>query len=188
MEQIKNISIENEKIQDFYFITTVTGGRYPYFIEDIFCELFIEVLFFAKTIYNFDLSGYKINPDHIHLLLRPNRINSISNIMASIKRNYTRYHSNLKNGKILLRNKECVFNKLDKKFYSHLNNLGKLQSDYFNKNNNPIAKKFSWQKSFHYNTIKDKEKFFIHLNYIQNQWKKHNLLENKYCFIDNNFF
>ena len=188
MGQIKNISIENEIKQDLYFITTVTGGRCPYFIEDIFCELFIEVLFFAKSIYHFDLSGYKINPDHIHLILRPHGVNSISNIMASIKRNYTRYHNNLTKGKILLRNEECVFNKLEEKFFSHINNLGKLQSDFFNKYNNPITKKFSWQKSFHYTIIKDKKNHFIHLNYIQNQWKKHNLLENKYCFVDKNFF
>jgi REP element-mobilizing transposase RayT len=180
--------IKNKIIQDFYFITTVTGGRYPYFIEDIFCELFIEVLLFAKTIYHFDIFGYKINPDHIHLLVRPNGTDSISNIMASIKRNHTRYYNNLINCRIIPGDEKSALNKFGKKFYSHINNLRKLQSDYFDKYNNPIAKKFSWQKSFHHIIIKDKENFFIHLNYIQSQWKKHNLLENKYCFIDKNIF
>ena len=81
--------------QDVYFVTTITGGRLPYFAEDIFCDLFTEELFFTKSMYNFDLFGYKINYDHIHLLLRPNDVSSISKIMGSTKRNFSKNYSNL---------------------------------------------------------------------------------------------
>ena len=43
---------------------------------------------------------------------------------------------------------------------------------------------FKWQDSFHDHIIRDKEDFYNHVEYIRNQWIKHNLPSNKYCFID----
>ena len=54
-----------------YFITTVTYGRYPYFEEEIFRELFVDELLFCSELKSFSLYGYAVMPDHAHVLLRP---------------------------------------------------------------------------------------------------------------------
>ncbi|MCB1161012.1 MAG: hypothetical protein KDK45_26160, partial [Leptospiraceae bacterium] len=43
--------------------------------------------------------------------------------------------------------------------------------------------KFQWHKSFHDHYIRDERDFYHHIQYIQNQWIKHSLKENKYCYI-----
>ena len=83
----------------------------------------------------------------------------------------------------LLLNKN--YNDLDKSFQCHIKHLENLQNKYFDKYDlRAPKKKFSWQKSFHYNIIKNKESFLNHIQYLQNQWIKHKQKENKYCYID----
>jgi REP element-mobilizing transposase RayT len=74
-----------------YFVTTNTKHRYPYFKNEILCELFIEELKLVKELKKFLLFGFCIMPDHIHLLLRPDlEVASISEIMRSLKTNFSR--------------------------------------------------------------------------------------------------
>lgn len=73
-----------------YFITANTHLRYPYFREDIFCELFIQELHLGQQIHGFKLFAYTINPDHVHLLIQPNSVSDYSKIMHFLKRNFSR--------------------------------------------------------------------------------------------------
>jgi REP element-mobilizing transposase RayT len=85
------------------FITTSTYKRYPYFEEDIFCELFIEELNFCQKLKNFQIEAYKINPEHIHLLITPGERYNYSEIMGSLKRNFSRDYNDLINGNGFIR-------------------------------------------------------------------------------------
>lgn len=51
-----------------YFITTNTYDRYPYFKNDILCELFLETLDFTSLIKEFNLHGFAINLEHMKLI------------------------------------------------------------------------------------------------------------------------
>ena len=73
-----------------YFITTVTRQRFPYFKEELFCQLFIENLKLCKKLKDVLLYGFIILPDHVHLMLKPNGKFNISQIMHAIKRHFSK--------------------------------------------------------------------------------------------------
>jgi len=82
----KRIYIKNA----IYFITTNTFEAYPYFKEDILCELFAKDLELCQNLKEFNIFGYKVNPDHVHLLIQPKGKNNHSEIMRSLKTNISR--------------------------------------------------------------------------------------------------
>ena len=92
-----------------YFITALTYKRYPYFEEDVLCDLFADSLMFCGIVKGFYLHGFSIMPDHVHLLIQPAHLKesddsnrrflsdrrfldgvNISGIMGSLKRNFSR--------------------------------------------------------------------------------------------------
>jgi REP element-mobilizing transposase RayT len=73
-----------------YFITTVTHGRYPYFEEEVFRELFVDELLFCSELKSFSLYAYAVMPDHAHVLIRPTGGFTYSQIMHFIKRHCAR--------------------------------------------------------------------------------------------------
>jgi REP element-mobilizing transposase RayT len=73
-----------------YFVTSVTFDRYPYFKNPILAELFVRDLWFAKVLKEFDLFGYTVMPDHVHLLFEPKGTADYSEIMRSLKTNFSR--------------------------------------------------------------------------------------------------
>ncbi len=78
----KRIYIKNA----IYFITTNVDEPLFLFKEDLFCELFVEDLKFCREIKQFNIFGYKVNPDHIHLLIQPTGKYNYSEIMQNLKR------------------------------------------------------------------------------------------------------
>jgi REP element-mobilizing transposase RayT len=73
-----------------YWVTTCTFDRYPYFLEDIFCELLVEEIKLCQQIKGFELLGYKINPEHVHLMFVPNEKYNVSMVMHFLKRHFSR--------------------------------------------------------------------------------------------------
>ena len=69
-----------------YFITTNTHNSFPYFEEDIFSELLVNNVYYCKKIKKFNLFAYKVNYDHIHLLIEAMGIENYSKILQNIKR------------------------------------------------------------------------------------------------------
>ena len=125
-----------------YFITTNTYNGYPYFKIDILCELFVCEIETYSRINKFEIHGYKINPEHIHLLIQP----------------YGKYN------------------------YSEITRL--LKSNFARNANRVLGyEKFKWQSSFYDHIIRNDFDYLQHLKYIQNQWIKHKLPSNKWCWV-----
>jgi len=170
------------------FITTNTYKRYPYFEEDIFCELFIEELNFCHKLKNFQIEAYKINPEHIHLLITPGERYNYSEIMGSLKRNFSRDYNDLINGNGFIRSIGGDSNRRlwnGREFEEHINRLNIIKEQFMTKYGiNHSFPVFKWQKSFHYHLIKNEKDMINHIVYIQNQSLKHELDGDRYIFID----
>ena len=69
-----------------YMLTICTDYRYPFFKEDIFCNIFLDILSDFQEKKSYNVIGYKINPEHIHIILKPFGKYNISQIMQSVKR------------------------------------------------------------------------------------------------------
>jgi putative transposase len=161
-----------------YFITLVIHGRHPFFAKKIFCDLFVEELRICKKMKPFDLYGFVIMPDHVHLLIRPGEKFNYSDIMHNFKRTSS-LHINW------LLKTHCegadIYPRLriPEKIY-YLKRYYKINSKLF--------PKFRWQKSFHDHYIRNDRDFNNHLWYIWKNPEKHGLTKNfdKYPFSSYN--
>ena len=69
-----------------YFITTNPKDRIAYFEEDEFIKILSYSIEECTRLKNANLIGYKINPEHIHLVVQVKDTFNISEVMHSIKR------------------------------------------------------------------------------------------------------
>lgn len=187
-----------------YFITTNTCDRIKYFNDDILCDLFVEDLRLTQMLKHFNIFAYKINPEHIHVMIQPKGNVTYFEIMRSLKANFSR-------------NANRVMG-YDPNFSAHATlpdaNAGSLyhtkagsrgpafgvafdpaeyirRIDAYRKRfiaahgvDSPYPK-FKWQSSYHDHIIRDPRDFVAHVDYIKRQWRKHKLSANKHCYIDN---
>lgn len=177
-----------------YFVTTVTYDRYPYFANAILAELFVRDLWFAKELKQFDLFGYTVLPDHVHVLFQPGGTADYSEIMGSLKRNVSRDINDIIGNKSLIRglhvgddsNRRLRMN-YEQTRHDHPHVTFKAFSSHFHAVEN-IRKKyheilgmrqmfhaFRWQKSFRDHIIRDENDYLNHLDYIYNNAVKHGL-------------
>lgn len=166
------IYIEN----GIYFITTNTYQAYPYFGEDLLCDLLVEDLRHTQNLKDFNIFAYKINPEHMHLLIQPRGKHNHSRIMQTLKTNFARNINDIMGYNDITAKAGVRTPAFIQSYYNQ------FIRKYGTEHNIP---QFKWQDSFHDHIIRDKDDFHNHVEYIQNQWIKHNLPENKYCFIDN---
>ncbi|MFH0780272.1 MAG: transposase [Parcubacteria group bacterium] len=164
-----------------YFLTSATENRYPYFsdpkkhgrMEEIFCELLVKEIFFAKKIFRFKLYGFVVLPEHIHLLIKPldANQNNYSKIMAFIKRHYSRNLNEIFN----FPSAEFGQTRLKEEFKYLDDSIEKIngltvelkEKFYFKyKNQKEFFKKFKWQQGFHYRIINSRGEFCGYLNYL----------------------
>lgn len=176
-----------------YFITTNTYERHPYFENDVLCELLVETLDFTSLLKGFNLHGLAINPDHLHLLIEPTGKYSYSEIMGTLKRNFSRNCNALISGQRFLRYgtegahvRKHIDIRSNIYFQAHLKRLVELQTEYLIKcacarSQNPIP--FKWQSSFRDHLIKDEQDYRNHLGYIMKQPLKHGLPGRKWYWI-----
>ncbi|MDH5721524.1 MAG: transposase [Spirochaetia bacterium] len=181
-----------------YFITFNTLKNFPYFDEDILCRLFIKELNFCQKYQHFEIIAYKINPEHIHLLIKPKGKYNYSQIMGAIKRNFARDANRLISP---VNSHDVEGDDPDRRLQHHgtrhhqpenfikyrkrIDKFIKSHKPHFQKINLP---KFKWQKSFHDHYIRDEIDFFNHVAYIKRQHIKHNLSANKWVYVSNSFF
>lgn len=76
------------------FITQIVKDRKPIFFNDSSINLLKETLKNVKTHYPFSMIAYVYLPDHFHLLIRPVGQVNFSQIMHSLKSNFTRQYKN----------------------------------------------------------------------------------------------
>ena len=72
------------------FITQVVHDRYPAFENDEKIGLLRETLHHVKELHPFLMLGYVFLPDHFHLLFHPTGKSNFSQIMHSLKPNFTK--------------------------------------------------------------------------------------------------
>ena len=72
------------------FLTTNTKGRYPYFKETLFCEVFVENLRICKALKAFQLFGWFLGYDHFHMQILPGEQWNFSAVMQFLKRHVSR--------------------------------------------------------------------------------------------------
>ena len=75
--------------EGLYFITAVTHNRHPIFTPDKEIIHLRNTLRQVKEHHPFAMRAYVFLPDHFHLLVRVGETTTISNILQSLKRNYT---------------------------------------------------------------------------------------------------
>jgi len=142
----------------YYFITTNVSSEFSVLDRYEYGHLLEHILFYSAKIHSAGLIAFKINPDHIHLIVQIGRIGTISKFMGSCKRQFSRQVN------FLLRQE-----------YSQ---------DQKSKSDLIIFNKFRWQPSYHSHLITNKQDFDNHVNYILKQQSHHELVDNKFCFVD----
>jgi len=169
-----------------YFISTITRKRFPFFKEDLFCELFVENLKICKKLKEFKLYAFTIILDHIHLLLKPDGEFNISQIMQFLKRHFSRdmnYIINPNNeGEIReSRLHYGEYKDFSKIIYLHDIKLRQFKNQFIKQYGQSQFKipLFKWQQSFHDHVIRNEKDFIKHLNYIIFNCIKHGVCKNE---------
>lgn len=72
------------------FITQVVQDRIPVFRDETHLELLLSTLRQVKELHPFSMLGYVFLPDHFHLLVKPTGSSTYSQIMHSLKPNFTK--------------------------------------------------------------------------------------------------
>ncbi|MFA6215846.1 MAG: transposase [Patescibacteria group bacterium] len=139
-----------------YFVTIVVQNRFPFFKEEIFCELFIDDLKYCKNLKKFNLYGFVILFDHVHLLIRPGDKYNISQILHNLKRTSSLHINEM------IKSSDTEGEDIYPRLRCHWN--GRL--------------KFQWQKSFFDRYIRNDNDFNYHLEYIRWNPQKHKIINN----------
>jgi putative transposase len=74
------------------FITQVVHQRIPVFGQPHFVELLRQDLHETKRHHPFSMIGYCFLPEHFHLMIRPTGASNFSDIMHSLKPNFTKHY------------------------------------------------------------------------------------------------
>jgi putative transposase len=77
------------------FITQVVQGREPVFRDPENVSLLREILHNVKQLHAFSMLGYVFLPDHFHVVIQPNGESNFSDIMRSLKPNFTKEYKKL---------------------------------------------------------------------------------------------
>jgi len=185
LEKTKRIIIP----EGVYFVTVNTKDQYPYFREEILCELWIEELRLCKELKKFELFAFCLNYDHFHMLLRPGKEVDISKVMQCLKRNFSRDANKIISGDILvtaipqsrlganmdsrLQEGGQTFGRLQKE---HQGFVQKLKDKFSHKYDHSSSfPRFFWQQSFYDHVIRDERDLEEHYKYTAYNFDKHEL-------------
>lgn len=79
-----------------YFITTVTKRHQTLFYSAQACRFLPVCLEYHKYIFQYNLYGFVIMPEHLHFIIQPSGSFKISKIMNHIKGNFARKYNVLR--------------------------------------------------------------------------------------------
>ena len=82
-----------------YFVTTVTKERKEIFRDRKLCRILLITLEYLKTIFDYQIYGFCIMPDHLHLIIRPSKEFDLSFVMRMIKGGFARKINRIKKQK-----------------------------------------------------------------------------------------
>ena len=161
------------------FITTTTYRRCPYFTNPILAELFVLDLHFARKLKEMELYGYAVLPDHVRILFRPCEEVTYSEVMRSLKTNFSR------NANDVLLSRLHQFPPAGDVTSRRLQRYERYLRDVLPRFRHELVEtrgeshgipRFRWQKSFRDHIIRSEEDFHKHLNYIYGNAVKHQLV------------
>jgi putative transposase len=127
-----------------HFVTVKTNQNRRIFSFDQAAELLILTIYEGRDKLNFKLIGFVVMPDHIHLMLVPNKRNTISDVMRHIKGRFSRRYNLLSRG-------------MNSPGYGAVGGRSGNSSL-------PVPK--IWQESFYDHVIRNENEFLQRLNYI----------------------
>lgn len=139
----KRFNIENY----CHFVTTKTFNNVKIFERKEKAQLFLKILYEVKEKLNFLLIAFVIMPDHLHLMIVPDRRNTISDVMRHLKGRFARLY-----------NKSRRINSADYRKTVIVHRTG---------NSSPSKGKI-WQEGFYDHVISNQKEFLEKLNYIHN--------------------
>jgi len=160
-----------------YLVTTNPKGRYPYFKYSALCRLFTSVLKTSEYRKDFRTIGYKLNPDHIHILLQVRSKYNISEVVHNIKR-----VSSIAFNKLLDFTDSAIQDKIPENEMM----LNQLKQDFVQEVGSerfeiPL---FKWGKDFDDRLIRSKNQLTRAISYLKKQSKKHDLTEDCWLCIN----
>jgi len=130
-----------------YYITMVTYERNPILIDNM--ELLRMAFSYAKSKFDFRIDEIVILPDHLHMIITPDRSEEYPKIVSTIKRYFS---------------KHCPLH-----YYAHLlQSHSRDKERYF-----PV-----WQKKFYEHTIRDEKDYYQKREYIHTNPIKHGYAKN----------
>ncbi len=170
------------------FITTNTKNWFPFFEERIFCELFVEQLRLCKQLKEFKLYAWFLGYDHFHMLLQPGDEFNYSDVMFSVKKQfshnvnvilgYNKPYTPSEGAQSIarLRGYDVGVVATAEQFNQYILNL---RNQFIQKyqNGHPFPK-FRWHKSFRDHIERNDKDFGIKWNYIKWNPVKHNMPNN----------
>lgn len=183
-----------------FAITTNTINRYPYFNNEILCHLLIQEINLCTIIHNVYIYACKINPEHLHLLIKPYGKTNYSQFMFSFKKNFS-YDANLvlgfnSYGRGIVPSMEMppalgaqpvtrlARGKKHISIYNHELSVQLFRDMFIQKHGiDHTMPRYAWQKSYYIHRITDDHDFINQLRYIEKQYIKHGLEKNKWCFV-----
>ena len=80
----RRLYIENSLV----FITIVTNKRVPLLLKNV--NLLYKSLLSVLKFYKFKLIAYSIQPEHIHVIIKPKNIDNYPKIIKSFKYSFTK--------------------------------------------------------------------------------------------------
>jgi len=161
-----------------YFITVKTLHNFPYFKERILCDLFVENLRVCKRLKGFDLYGWFLGYDHFHLAIRPMGKWSYSEVMFSIKKQFSHDVNRVMGFNPPFPNEgaQTFAHLRGVDVIGHQTNVERFRDLFAKKygNSQPFPK-FQWQKSFFDHYCRGETDLRNHLEYILRNPTKHGL-------------
>jgi putative transposase len=127
-----------------HFVTAKTHQNRRIFSEDQAAELLVLTIYTVRDKLKFKLIGFVVMPDHIHLMLVPNKRNTISDVMRHIKGRFSRRYNLIRRG---------------------MNSPGYGAAGDSAGNLSLTGPKI-WQESFYDHVIRNENEFVQRLNYI----------------------
>ncbi|MCK4224915.1 MAG: transposase [candidate division Zixibacteria bacterium] len=94
MGKVTRFNLENY----CHLVTSKTYRSARIFSNENATELFIQTIFETKEKLNFLLIAFVVMPDHIHLMIVPDKRNTISDVMRHIKGRFSRTYNRLSRG------------------------------------------------------------------------------------------
>ena len=140
-----------------YFITIVTHRREPILIDHI--DLLRKSFALSKKRYGYKIEAVIVLPDHIHMIITPQKADKYPKIISHIKRSFV-YRLTVGRGTLTPTSESITKRKQQ------------LSSSQYKRQHSGI-----WQQRFYEHTIRDEKDWSEKMVYIQHNAVKHGLVD-----------